>query len=590
MPYTRLDNFGAGGGNYDVFETGLPAQQWSKLTNCDINNGDLESAGADIARGDPCPITPAYPFLYQVGDESYDIISNGDEIYAGEAATGWFQIGTALGGGAVNYDVFRGCLIVNSQTSAPWYWCPLGGPVPLSWDNWHTGEWSDLPYSSWEAVEVESGVETGLRQLPGWPADGRAVQVVAYKDQLVAVGAYAPDIDDTAEGYLVRWSSLAAPGGIPNSWTPVVGNFAGYAYVQDTPGQLAAGKLLRNDLILYKTDSIWRLTATGDPSLPMVLERVLTCRGVESPAAVSSCEEMHFLVGDRGFGLFDGNVYKQLDFLKVQNAISETVAQGLFEFVQSAYYGARQEVWLGYKIPQDTGDRARVLTWETWAPQQSWSDLTFGAWNDAFDIIPATGDELALILKYNIQHDSFTLHYYTDAPDPVLSFVPGRTAQDVSGARTWDNWADGATWATLPYQSWVTTIPRDTAVVMVLAFRNQLATYRHDVRPTYIGGAPKLATLERYGLRFDPERTCTVRSLYPEGAYESMTFELGTSWNPGQEKAGTTQWQPNREFQPGESRRIPLRVVGDTFAVRVQSENRWRLHAVGVEYRSEARR
>jgi hypothetical protein len=46
--------------------------------------------------------------LYQVGNQSYDVISNGQEIYVAVNGEGWEQIGTGLGGGLVNYDVFKG--------------------------------------------------------------------------------------------------------------------------------------------------------------------------------------------------------------------------------------------------------------------------------------------------------------------------------------------------------------------------------------------------------------------------------------------------------------------------------------------------
>jgi hypothetical protein len=553
MPYVRLDNFGRAGGNYDTFETGLSASEWSFVTNVDLHVGDIVSAGADLPRGDPCPITPNYIYLYQVGNQSYDVISNGQEIYVAVNGEGWEQIGTGLGGGLVNYDVFKGCLIINSTTGGPYYWCPLGGAVALSWSNWHVGTWSDLPFTSWNTIDSSS--DTGIRRLPGWPENAVASQVVAYKDQLVALAVSSPDIDDASPEYLIRWSSLAPAGSLPASWTPAVGNFAGFAYVQDTPGPLAAAKLLRNDLILYKIDSIWRLTATGDPGLPMVLERVLTCRGVETPSAVAACGEVHFMATDRGFGIFDGNQFQHLDFLRTQDAITRSIAQNAFEFVQCAYYGGRQEVWIGYRLPNDDSG-------------------------------------VAAILKYNVQHDAFCLHYYIppSAPEKVLSFAPGRNVVGSAQTSTWTTWGDGYTWETLPYNSWVDTLPVDTAEVMVLGFSNQLASYTHDVDPKYLDGSAKEAVLERHGIRFSGERTATLKALYPESAYEPIGVEVGTSWSPAQEIQGTTQWQPKRTFTPGVDRVLPQRVIGDTFALRVTSENQFRLHAIGLEYRDEAKR
>jgi hypothetical protein len=125
---------------------------------------------------------------------------------------------------------------------------------------------------------------------------------------------------------------------------------------------------------------------------------------------------------------------------------------------------------------------------------------------------------------------------------------------------------------------------------MVLGFSNQLASYTHDIDPKYLDGSAKEAVLERYGIRFSGERTATLKALYPESAYEPIGVEVGTSWSPAQEIQGTTQWQPKRTFTPGVDRVLPQRVIGDTFALRVTSENQFRLHAIGLEYRDEAKR
>jgi len=575
--FQRLDNFGGGGLNADLFESGLSAQQWSVIENADIAGGDLESAGADAVRGTPPPIRVRYQYLYLSGDRSWDVVSDGEEVWAAIAGEDWQQLAKGWGGGIVTFDVFRGCLLVNSRTDGLHFWCTVYGnaqednwdsEVTLPWDdsceerNWDwtplverdawgsaitDGAWQD---DSLQWDEYPAGQEP-LQRAPGWCDGWTALQVVAYKDQLVAIGVNAPSIyGDAAEPFLVLWSSLAPAGSFPNAWNPQVGNFAGYVLVQDTPGALAAALLLRDDLILYKTDSIWRLSATGDPGLPMRLERVMTCRGVETPYGVTACGEEHWLVNDRGLGRFNGNSFDFLDFARVKAYLRENILQALFNYRLIAFYGQRQEVWIGFS--------------------------------------PNNEDEyLQGILKYNILHNAFTIHTFPD--DYLQTFACGRqTTIDVL-TDTWEN-GETLTWDEEEKILWRGQGPLNTTEVAVLATSEGLAQYWHYTKPTYRDGSPKAARLERYGLRFVPNRQSWITALYPEAAYDEITVRAGRSWTPGQQLAETVKWEPPRTFVPGLGRKIPYAFQCDTLALRVDSTKQWRLHAVGIEYSEGAER
>jgi hypothetical protein len=575
--FTRLANFGAGGVNLDQFETALQPNQWSRMDHVDANRGDLESAGADMPRGSATPVSPLYVFLYEGREEVFDIISDGDEVWARSRNAEWSPLLLGLTGGEVSYTVFRGCLVINSVSDGLFYWCQIyGSPFLDTWDGGFPGDWDDAYAPTWDDDESDLNVldawDTGPDETwddgvdvpwsnfqiapaspyQGWPTNWRARRVVAYKDQLVAVYVTGTPQGDPAAPFLVYWSSLAPPGALPNDWEPAVGNFAGYALAQDTAGQLVTAEVLRDDLILYKTDgSIWRLTATGDPSLPMILERVLSYTGgIALLRNVCEAGQVHFLVSRRGFGLFDGNQVQYLDFNRVQDTILRTLADNTYEFISCHFYDARQEVWITFSGPN----------------------------------APA----LAGILKYNLQHNAFTVHEYVGKG--LVSVATGREIPGTTPSDSWDDGASAAWNADLPDDSWDAGEPLPTTSVAVLGFTNQLATYRHYFPPQYVDGTPKTCRLERYGLRFDEGDKTLIKALYPEQMKGPVSYELGWGWAPNIEDSDSTRWESKRLFTAGENRRIPYRVIGDAFAIRMTTTEQFQLSAITVEHVPSARR
>jgi hypothetical protein len=600
---TRLENFGAGGVNYDLFETGLGTSQWSGLTNVDIRDGDLYSAGADVSYSQATPVLPLYVFLYEVEGTVVDMISDGNELYASVDDGAWSQIGANLGGGPVGFTVFRGCLIVNTGVG-PFYWCSLyGSPQNDTWDDgpdvaWEASEdtdwanidgnagdtWANGPDETWAAGvdDAWDGTLSGsIVALPGWPEGATALQVIAYKDQLVAIGGADPNLPSGQPPYLVRWSSLAPAGSLPETWEPEEGNFAGFAMVQDTQGELSGAALMRDDLILYKTDSIWRLSATGDPVIPMRLERIMICNGIQAPDAVCVCSEVHFGVTKRGFMVFDGNQARYLDFGRVQTEITKVLIGDTFSSVAVRYFSPTHEVWIAFRYPADA---------QTYAG----------------------------ILKYNTQHNSFTLHEYAGVS--LISLAVGRVSEEEQVIDSWQN-GDETSWDAGADVDWDDTAPAATADAMILGVQTgdqtvdtwdggentswdsgsdilwsalatdrvgQLARYDLFGSPTYYNGSAKPTEALRHGVRpSDSDRFSVLRGVYPEMEGDPVTWEVGLTWYPSQDKnPGEILWQPARSFTPAQRRKIPTRIVGDTFAFRVRGVDggRWRLHAMALDH------
>jgi hypothetical protein len=590
---TRLENFGPGGLNADLYDTALGGAQWSELVNVDIRDGDLYSAGEDVLRAET-PCLPLYCCLYPTPAGTIDVISDGQDVYASVEGSEWYLLGTNFAG-AISFAFFKGCLIVNDDVLGPFYWCSFldedevdtwnfsadetwnGGSAiswetPLSTDTWNAG--SDLSWDSGLDEPWDGQLQGQLMPLPGWPEGAVAKQIISYRDQLVAIGGSDPSVLRSQENSLIRWSSLAGAGEFPNSWTPSAGNFAGFAFVQDTPGVLGAAALMRDDLIIYKTDSIYRLTATGDPDLPMRLERIMTCNGVQSPANVAVCAEVHFAVTKRGFAVFDGNQFRHVDFGRVQSLLARNVTGNYLQNAVAVFYEPQQEVWIGIKEAPDSR---------------------------LFDVI----------LKYNTQHDAFTLHDYSGKG--LLSLTAGRVNDQTRVSDPWDGGPD-YTWDENNI-TWSNAQATETSSVMMLGLGPEFseidlwdagdgaawdngpdiiwdnadpvgstALYSVFGLPRFVDGSAKQTSITRRGVRLSEQaRHACVRALFPEMEGGAVTWELGQTWYPSQDEQDIN-WQLPRSFTPGSRRKIPLRVLGDTFALRMTSVDVWRLHAVGLDH------
>jgi hypothetical protein len=283
----------------------------------------------------------------------------------------------------------------------------------------------------------------------------------------------------------------------------------------------------------------------------MRLEKIIATVGVGDVGAVANAGEQHFIVTRRGFGRFDGNSLSFLDFGRVQSGLLRELAGREVSDVVAEFYGRKQEVWVGYR-------ETVSINLED----------------------PPT--DLDLILKFNVQHNSFTRHRYTGRG--LKAFAAGRErASDLLQ----DNWSNGdfASWESGLDIAWESRELPQSAEAMIMGFTGRLvAGYRPDLVPSYVDGDRKQARATRYGIRLSPDRQTILRGLYPECEGVALTLSVGSSWAPGQQYSNSTTWEPERAVTPGETRQVPLRLRGDTFALRMQSQSQFRMHAIGVEY------
>lgn len=139
--------------------------------------------------------------------------------------------------------------------------------------------------------------------LPGWFANATCNGMIGFRNYLIGY-----NFVDGANNYSnqVRWSASAAPGGFPAVWTPALGNDAGDAELADSPGEIVAAGLLRDQCVFYMTDAIYTLQWVGG-GLVMALRKFMTEMGALGRHAVAHFRNGHLVVGPTDIYIHDLN-------------------------------------------------------------------------------------------------------------------------------------------------------------------------------------------------------------------------------------------------------------------------------------------
>lgn len=579
-----IKDFGPGGLATDRYEENAAPAQWTVMDSVDLVAGDLASPGQDIALALKCPIQPQWMFAYTTDQTDYLFVTDGNAVWATSGGE-WTMVFDGWSGGLVTFTVFLGSLIINSATNGPYYWSRA---LSIGDDIWGTPNppdntdpilnvaWQDQGGETWNSTTFST-----LLRLPGWFADATCLQIIAYKNFLVAIAVRDPARSNDIYPYLICWSDAAPAGGVPGTWEPLPDNLAGDTLAQDTSGGLSGAELMRDDVVIYKTDGqVYRLTYVGG-LLVMQLQRLYQGFGVPYPGAIVNLSDVHYLTTRSGIMAFDGQRMVELDFGRIQESVRSIFTAGRGFISHACAYTGRKQVWIAYK--------------------------------------PSVAASFFGVLKYDIAQNCFTVHTYSgDSFTAICSGRIGNSFSDIND--TWvggddipwmaagpDSWAGGNAYSwdyestlrwlddgsagvpTDAYDSWDRGVSIPLGDTVFTALGRTIVRYDPRGKPLRHDGTPKRCKVERYGIRLsDNTNRCLIRGLYPmaEGS-GVLKFSVGKSWAPWQhEGPQSVQWGNERTFTPGYTREIPMRLVGDSFALRITSDDgeSWVLGGIGVEY------
>lgn len=538
---TRVADFGQLGLALDPQPTLLKPGQWDTLTNIDVESGDVRSAWGDSPLAQNSPISPKYTFVFEGLDQTWLVVSDGASVYvydnavwtkisAGtvtvpdstwdEMETGantawddetalWDDFGTdpseATVSGRTQFTVFLGTLIVCSPGAAPSYWPDTGA---------------------------------NLQVLPGWDLNWRANEIHSYGNFLVAL-SFDDNVIAGAK-FRVAWSDAAAEGEVPQTWTAALENLAGSVQLRDTEGYITTAELFGDDLVIYKNDSIVRMSVVQGETI-MSFETVVIDHGCDSFDGVAVLNGMHYFADRGDIRVFNGQQTKSVALSRIIEAIQAAISNEYRDKTIIVAYPEREEIWVGG--------------------------------------VPAGEDTVDAVLIYNTAYSTWTQKSY---PDTISLTVGPFTTAPISSA--WDDVV--GTWEAYG-DNWQFSVfdPSEDGVIFGREGEDNLI-YRADKSNTDADGNPKRCIAQRTGFVIsDLERNVTLKAVYPEMEGPGpVKIQIGGQWHSGD----TVRWTSPQIFTPGVDQKINCRITGTPTALRIssQADTWWRLGAVsfaGVE-------
>ena len=214
----------------DLIPEDVSGEYWNRAVNCVFRNGETVAAGNDLAVMASATIVPWTMVYVEPFDQGYWVYADKTAIKVSDGTNETDITPVDWAVGQVTEPVFTSCVtnglaVINSSSRAPVYW---------------------------------DGILTNVCQpLPDWPVGGTCNAMRAHKNFLMAVGM-------TSEGgQRLRWSTAAEAGTIPDSWTPLASNQAGFLDLAPLSSSCLDGLSMRDDFMVYKRETIWRMVFVG---------------------------------------------------------------------------------------------------------------------------------------------------------------------------------------------------------------------------------------------------------------------------------------------------------------------------------------
>ena len=309
----------------------LPPNGWNFAYNVRFHNGDAEAARGWLKRftlDEPCK-----QLTYNTGiNGNYWIALGSTSIYSIQDA---FLVA----------DVTRGASTVKvNYTSDAWHTHSFQG-VPIATNG------VNLPQVQFVAGQAP-GALTEFIDLPNWPTTDRCNLLVGYKNFMVAL-----NLTENGNNYptKITWSDAAAPGDLPSSWDvddPTT--LAASLVLPADTGPIVAAEVLRDDLIIYTTNAVHRLTFVGGAYV-MQRREITKNFGAFGPHSVLHARGQHIVLTRDDLIAFDGNQGRSIAQARARRILQNAITAAERGAARIAYNSAFNEIWFGMVFPLQKG-------------------------------------------------------------------------------------------------------------------------------------------------------------------------------------------------------------------------------------------
>ena len=246
--------------------------------------------------------------------------------------------------------VFNGLLICNPGTGIPQY---------ISADETTAGNLVDLPHWMTYAGTNNKAIARIIR-----PFKNRLVAMSFLDDKGTSSTTDDEEfpIDFAFSSHITGLNSLSGA-----EWTTTVSNTAGDAFLTQTPGKILDGGQLGDSFIAYKSDSVVRVSETGDNFI-LSFASIFEDDGIYSTRCFTNIgNSQHLVIGNYGVYIHDGQSQRQDIAKGVFQEYMFSVVQPNSKDRSFVFQQTRdKEVWFCYKSVATSNqgcDRAFVFNY-----------------------------------------------------------------------------------------------------------------------------------------------------------------------------------------------------------------------------------
>lgn len=404
-------------------------------------------------------------------------------------------------------------------------------PVTSPWQ-WSSTLLNNIPCFSngLDAPRYWAGdVGTPAAALPSFPAGTVCKSLVAFKFHLFALDIDGPSGHFESE---ILWSSAAAAGNVPSTWTAAATNEAGSAILADTPGPCMLGIPLQDTLIVFKRSSAYGVNYIGGSRVFQV--RLLNgVRGALTRHGAVDIGGRVLVVTDGDVMLTDGVNWNSVAQGRVRDYLFSQLDQDSYENLHVVGHRSRDEVRIRYPTTGNTFCNEEII--------------------------------------YNVGSDEFGVRPIVDGTCAAVGVVNDLAADESWNADA-DDWdSDGSAWNSANFS---------LAVEQLITGKDDDAlTLEDDDTPTAVA-----ATLFRHDLAMGaPERQKFVRRVHvrTNAAPGTLYVRVGARNSP----TDAITWDTERALVPPAAF-VNVRALGKFISWEARSDGSdiWSVSGFDLEY------
>lgn len=417
---------------------------------------------------------------------------------------------------------------------------PAGIATGAYGDKWIIENFNSVPVFN-RGIEVpyywDLNTANRCLPLPGWPVGTVCRSIRAFKNHLIGL-----NVSDGSGEFpdQIIWSNAADAGSVPPDWDfSDTTSLAGALEVSDTRGALVDSALFRNSLLIYKTQSVYRMDYIGPPFVFSV-SLLFDSFGAVAPNCIVEIFGGHVVLTNEDLIFHDGHQPRSLLKGRIKERFAELINSDLVDRYKSFlfHYFDQNEIWIFFLS----------------------GDITY--------------PNLALI--YNYVYDNFS---FVSQPQgiPYQAYGLIQTEADISD---WDS--DNESWD-LDTTLWrsATSAGEKFHVIKALDTKDIVIT---DNAVTPLVGT---ATVARYVIAVPPERA--IKFLYrvnvaikPSDIGSQFELAIGTQMEP----EDPISWSNPYSFTALDET-IDLLHKGRYFSYSINGINvsRWELRSIGFTFK-----